>query len=89
MAGISRRALLGTAGGLVAVGLIKTQADAVNVLARLDAQAPDPQDPTQVMGRVPTEVGERAASERPQRYVNRALPSGESMTVPKTAADAT
>lgn len=62
---ISRRAWIATTSGVVAAGLIKTQADAL----RLDAQTPPLQspDPTKVPGRFTSQVGRRATGEEPRR----------------------
>ena len=75
---LTRRALLGVVGGAAAAGLIRTRADAVNLLsAPVPAQPPDP---TKVLGPVPSELGQRAPGERPRREVTQALPSGASVT---------
>ncbi|MBM4183192.1 MAG: sulfite dehydrogenase [Gemmatimonadetes bacterium] len=62
---LSRRAWITTTSGVVAAGLIKTQADAL----RLDAQTAPLQtpDPTKVPGRFTSEVGRRAVGEQPRR----------------------
>ena len=62
---ISRRAWLGTTSGVIAVGLLKTQADAF----RLEAQETPVSgtDPTKVPGRIVSGVGERAPAEQPRR----------------------
>ncbi len=62
---LSRRAWLTTTSGVIAVGLLKTQADAVKLVAQ---QVPmNASDPTKVPGRVVSEVGQRAPAEQPRR----------------------
>ncbi|MEQ1855246.1 MAG: sulfite dehydrogenase [Longimicrobiales bacterium] len=75
---ISRRTWITTASGVVAAGLIKTQADAL----RLDAQVPPLQstDPTKVPGRFTSEVGRRAAGEQPRRSARAQALSSASQT---------
>ena len=71
---LSRRAWLTTTSGVIAAGLLRTQADAV----RLEAQeAPEGlRDPSKVPGRPTSEVGARAPGEQPSRLVrNRNLSS--------------
>ena len=75
----SRRAWLGAAAGLLASGLVRTQADAMTVLPAGDAQTA-PQDPTKVLGRPTSELGQRAPSEQPRRRVGRPQPVGSSTT---------
>jgi sulfane dehydrogenase subunit SoxC len=62
---ISRRAWITTASGVVAAGLIKTQADAMRLVAQ-EAPLQTP-DPTKVPGRFTSEVGRRATGEQPRR----------------------
>ncbi len=79
---LSRRAWLTTTSGVIAAGLLKTQADAL----RLDAtEAPpytgqtapavqparsdDRPDPMTVPGRIVSEVGSRAPAEQPKRFL--------------------
>ena len=62
---ISRRAWITTASGVVAAGLIKTQADALRLAAQ-EAPLQTP-DPTKVPGRFTSEVGRRATGEQPRR----------------------
>ena len=62
---ISRRAWVGTASGVIAAGLLKTQADAFKIEAQ---EAPvTPPDPTKVPGRLVSGVGQRAPAEQPRR----------------------
>lgn len=62
---LSRRAWLTTASGVIAAGLLKTQADAVKLVAQ---QVPiSTPDPTKVPGRVVSELGQRAPAEQPRR----------------------
>ena len=65
---LSRRAWLTTTTGVIAAGLLKTQADAF----RLDAQevpGTSPQEFTRVADRLVTEVGSRAPGEQPKRFL--------------------
>ena len=75
---ISRRAWLGTTSGVVAAGLLKTQADAFKLAAQ---EAPaSVSDPTKVPGRLPSALGQRAPSEQPRRISGRPGLSGSSST---------
>lgn len=80
MGTLSRRAMLGAAGGLIAGGLLKTQADAITVAEALPTPQTPPQDPTKVLGAFTSELGSRAPSERPRRRVTRPGPSASSGT---------
>lgn len=62
---LSRRAWITTASGVVAAGLVKTQADAVKLVAQEARRT----DPTKVPGRFVSELGERAAAEQPRRLL--------------------
>ena len=64
---LSRRAWITTTSGVIAAGLIKTQADAVKIAAQ-EAVTPA-QDPTKVPGRLTSELGQRAPAEQPRRLV--------------------
>ncbi len=79
----SRREWLGATAGLVAGGLVRTQADAVSPLppppATPSAQTPQ-RDPTKVPGRLRSELGQRAPSEQLRRRVGRPVPSSGSRT---------
>ena len=74
---VSRRAWITTTTGVVAAGLIKTQADAVRLVAQ---EAPSASDPTRVPGRLVSELGTRAAAERPRRLVRSPALSSSSRT---------
>ena len=80
MARLSRRAMLGATGGLIAGGLLKTQADALS----LGDNAPLPRqaalDPTKVLGRGTSDLGQRAPGEQPRRAGMRPGPSSSSRT---------
>ena len=75
---LSRRAWITTTSGVVAAGLLKTQADAVDLSAQ-QAPASRP-DPTKVLGRFVSEVGQRSPGEQPRRLVRRSAPSSSSRT---------
>ena len=62
---ISRRTWLGATSGVIAAGLIKTQADAFQIEAQEAPVAPS--DPTKVPGSLVSGVGQRAPAERPRR----------------------
>ncbi len=87
MGNLSRRAMLGATGGLIAGGLLKTQADAITLdetaaTPEGPPSAPQeaPQDPTKVIGRFTSDLGERAPGEQPRRIINRPSPSSSSRT---------
>jgi len=63
---LSRRAWVATTSGVIAAGLIKTQSDAVDLLAQ---EAPARPDPTRVPGRFVSELGQRAPDEQPRRLL--------------------
>ena len=75
---LSRRAWLTTTSGVVAAGLLRTQADVM----RLGAQeAPaSPPDPSKAPGRPTSEVGVRAPGEQLRRLVRNREPSSSSRT---------
>ena len=75
---LSRRAWLATTGGVVAAGLIKTQADAVKLVAQ-EAPAAGA-DPTKVPGRFTSELGSRAPGEQPRRLTRSQTLSSSSRT---------
>ena len=83
---LSRRAWLTTTSGVIAAGLLKTQADALHLEAReapssgsaLAAQAP--QDPTSIPGRLVSELGSRAPAEQPRRLLRAQAISSSSRT---------
>ncbi len=69
---LSRRAWITTTSGVIAAGLLKTQSDAVKLVAQ-EAPAASP-DPTKVPGAFASTLGERAPGEQPTRLVrNQAL----------------
>ena len=73
----SRRAWITTStSGVIAAGLVKTQFDAVDLLAQQGPSA----DPTKVMGRLVSELGSRAPGEQPRRLLRAAVPSSSSRT---------
>ena len=75
---ISRRAWLGATSGVVAAGLLKTQADAFKLAAQ---EAPAvASDPTKVPGRVTSELGQRAPAEQPRRLTRAPALSSSSRT---------
>ena len=69
MANLTRRAMLGTSGGLIAGGLLKTKADAISFADNESENPIQDQDPTKVLGRLTSEVGQRAPEEQPRRLV--------------------
>ena len=80
MASLSRRAMLGATGGLIAGGLLKTQADAITLGDAAPAPQEAPQDRTRVLGANTSELGRRAPGEQPRRQVSRPGPSSSSRT---------
>ena len=62
---LSRRAWIATTSGVIAAGLIRTQSDAVKLIAQ-EAPPAGP-DPTKVPGRFVSELGHRAPAEQPRR----------------------
>ncbi len=75
---VTRRAWLTTATGVVAAGLLKTQADAVKLGAQEVATGPS--DPTKVPGKLVSELGSRAPGEQPRRLVRAEALSSSSRT---------
>ncbi|MDH3421778.1 MAG: sulfite dehydrogenase [Gemmatimonadota bacterium] len=69
---MSRRAWVTATSGVVAAGLIKTQADAV---ALVPQQAPDARPVPRPPGRFPSGLGQRAPAEQPRRMFREALSS--------------
>ena len=61
---LSRRAWITTTSGVIAAGLVKTQTDAIKLVAQ---EAPS--DPTRVPGKLVSELGGRAPAEEPKRLV--------------------
>ncbi len=80
MGNVSRRAMLGATGGLLAGGLLKTQADALIV----EEEAASPQtpqaDPTKVLGAPTSVLGQRAPGEQPQRRMGTPATAASSRT---------
>ena len=72
---LSRRAWITTTSGVIAAGLVKTQADAIHLGAQ---EAPI--DPTKVPGRLVSELGSRAPAEEPKRLVRAEALSSSSRT---------
>ncbi|MCE2454249.1 MAG: sulfite dehydrogenase [Gemmatimonadetes bacterium] len=79
---ISRRTLIAAGSGVLAAGVLKTQADALKILPeRLGAQdAGPPADPTKVPGRLTSDLGSRAPEEQPRRLVRAPALSSSSRT---------
>ncbi|HIA73546.1 MAG TPA: sulfite dehydrogenase [Gemmatimonadetes bacterium] len=75
---LSRRAWITATSGVIAAGLIKTQADAVKLVAQEVSTAA--QDPTKVPGRLTSEIGQRAPAEQPRRLVRAPTLSSSSRT---------
>ena len=72
---ISRRVWLGTTSGVIAAGLLKTQADAFKLAAQESPASV--RDPTKVPGRLASDLGQRAPAEQPRRLTaTPALSSG-------------
>ena len=72
---ISRRAWITTTSGVIAAGLVKTQTDAIKLVAQ-----EVPSDPTRVPGRLVSELGTRAPAEQPKRLVRAQVLSSSSRT---------
>jgi len=77
---VSRRAWLGMTSGVVAAGLLKTQADAIKLAAQEAPASTQPADPTRVPGRLVSELGQRAPAEQPRRLVRQPALSSSSRT---------
>lgn len=73
----SRRAWLTTTSGVIAAGLLKTQADAVKLVAQ---EAPALGDSTRTPGRFVSELGSRAPAEQPRRLMRTQALSSSSRT---------
>jgi sulfane dehydrogenase subunit SoxC len=76
--GLSRRAWLTTTSGIIAAGVLKTQADAVRLVAQ-EVPVVRP-DPTMIPGRFTSEVGTRAPGEQPVRLTRPNALSSSSRT---------
>jgi sulfane dehydrogenase subunit SoxC len=77
---LSRRAWITTTSGVIAAGLVKTQADAIRLVAQEAPTTGAAGDPTKVPGRLVSELGSRAAAERPRRLVRAEALSSSSRT---------
>jgi sulfane dehydrogenase subunit SoxC len=75
---LSRRAWIATTSGVVAAGLVRTQSDAIKLVAQEPPQPPA--DPTKVPGRLVSEVGSRAPAEQPKRLLRAQELSSSSRT---------
>ena len=80
MGNISRRAMLGATGGLIAGGLLKTQADALTVEAETARLQTAQADPTKVLGAPTSVLGQRAPGEQPQRRMGTPAVTSSSRT---------
>ena len=69
MGDISRRALLGATGGLIAGGLLKTQADALTMGEEAAGLQTAQADPTKILGAPTSVLGQRAPAEQPRRVM--------------------
>ncbi len=78
--GISRRAWLTTASGLVAAGLVRGQGDAVKLAAATPEPLQQAAAPNEIPGRLVSELGSRAPAERPRRLVRAQALSSSSRT---------
>jgi sulfane dehydrogenase subunit SoxC len=72
--------MLGATGGLIAGGLLKTQADALIVGAETTPQQAPPADPTKVLGAPTSVLGERAPGEQPRRRMGNPAVTASSRT---------
>jgi sulfane dehydrogenase subunit SoxC len=75
---LSRRAWITTTSGVIAAGLVRSQSDAIKLVAQ-EAPTAGP-DPTKVPGRLVSEVGRRAAAEQPRRLIRAEALSSSSRT---------
>ena len=76
--GLTRRAWLATTSGVIAAGVLKTQADAVKLMAQ---EAPAGRAASSMIpGRLVSEVGRRAPAERPRRLLRAEALSSSSRT---------
>ena len=78
MGNISRRAMLGATGGLIAGGLLKTQADAVTVGGEAAPLQTAQADPTKILGAPTSVLGQRAPGEQPRRVMGTPAPTASS-----------
>jgi sulfane dehydrogenase subunit SoxC len=77
---LSRRAWITTTSGVIAAGLVKTQADAVRLVAQEAPTSGPAVDPTRVPGRIVSELGIRAPGEQPRRLLRGEALSSSSRT---------
>jgi sulfane dehydrogenase subunit SoxC len=80
MGSISRRTMLGATGGLIAGGLLKTQADALTVEDEVTSLQTAQVDPTSILGAPTSVVGQRAPGEQPQRVMGNPAVTASSRT---------
>ncbi|MCH7932624.1 MAG: sulfite dehydrogenase [Gemmatimonadetes bacterium] len=80
MGSISRRAMLGATGGLIAGGLLKTQADALTVAEESAGPQTAQADPTKMMGAPTSVLGQRAPGEQPRRRMGNPAVTSSSRT---------
>ena len=80
MDNISRRAMLGAAGGLIAGGLLKTQADALTVGEAATGLQTAQADPTKMLGAPTSVLGQRAPAEQPRRVMGSPATTASSRT---------
>lgn len=83
---VSRRQWLGTAAGVVSVGVVRTQADAVRRSGQETTSTGtgprdrERRDPTKHLGRFVSELGQRAPGENPKRLIRAQVASSSSRT---------
>ena len=80
MGNISRRTMLGATGGLIAGGLLKTQADAITVGDDLASLQITQSDPTKILGAPTSVLGQRAPGEQPTRVMGNPAVTASSRT---------
>ena len=80
MGNVSRRAMLGVTGGLLAGGLLKTQANALTVEAETARLQTAQADPTKVLGAPTSVLGQRAPGEQPRRSMGTPATTASSRT---------
>ncbi len=88
MSDISRRAMLGATGGLIAGGLLKTRADALSVeeeaaglqTAQVPPRRKGAADPTKLLGAPTSFLGQRAPGEQPRRGMGTPATTASSRT---------
>ena len=75
---LSRRAWVTTTAGVIAAGLVRSQSDAIRLVAQeVPARRPDP---TKIPGRFVSELGRRAPAEQPHRLLRTQALSSSSRT---------